>query len=174
MNDTEKKDAENAGDQDENVNAAPTPGHPDNCSCGECAAPAPGQLERYLEEATRPACGVLATHDRHVLGDVAHPIHCAGYQAPEDQQMSYVSALQLWTAENPWSSKYGTLIHHAQVLARKLDRAGDEAPAALSSAYLQAISRLERMRPGAVSQGDDGDGLTPAGKQPSLFDPIED
>lgn len=121
----------------------------------------------------RPACGVLVTHERHSVGPIESPVHCAGWTDPSDSDPTYVDALRDWIAANAWSATYGTLIHHAQVLARKLDRAGDEAPAALSSAYLQAISRLERMRPGAVQVGDDGDGLRPPGQQPSLFDPME-
>lgn len=150
MHDTENETAENAGDQDENV--------------------------RDLVETKRPACGVLATHERHVMGSAEHPIHCAGYTSPDDLELTYVAAFQLWETANAWCAKYGTLVHHARVLARKLDRAGDEATAATSSAYLQAISRLERMRPGAAQDDDDdgdGDGLKPHGRQPSLFDPME-
>lgn len=140
----------------------------------DVAARIVARVDELAREAIRPACGVLVTHDRHVLGDVSHPIHCHGYDAPEDQELSYVAALQLWETENEWAGKYGPLLHHARVLARKLDK-NDDAPAALSSAYLQAITRLEKMRPASAGGGPTvGDGLNPPGQQPSLFSPMDD
>lgn len=171
MNDTEKNDEENAGDQATNA------GEPADLITPELAPGLARYLEavdRKVEAAIRPACGVEATHDRHVIGHAADPIHCAGYTSPEDDVPTYAATVAAWLEANSWAKTYATLVHHAQVLARKLDKAGDDAPAATSSAYLQAISRLERMRPGANPAGEDGDGLTPPGQQPSLFDPIGD
>jgi hypothetical protein len=62
------------------------------------------------------------------------------------------------------------LVFHLKRLCAQLDR-DPLAPAAVSSAYLQAFSRLDRRRPGAVVPGD---GLTPAGAQRSIFDPIDE
>lgn len=183
MNDTEKNDEKNAGDQEENANEPAArelyrrPDHRCRQSCARADVGAPAcALEfdcvSYLDHA--PACGVQLTHDRHVAGPISNPIHCGGFVAPEDDVPTYAKTIQDWLEANSWAKTYATLVHHAQVLARKLDKAGDDAPAATSSAYLQAISRLERMRPGASQAGDDGDGLTPPGQQPSLFDPIGD
>lgn len=148
---TENNSAENAGDQAE-VHADSVQG----------AAPVGPCL---LTNGRRP-------HDRHVFGPAAAPVHCPGFVDDQDDAgATYRSELAAWEAENTWSSKYRPLVHHARVLARKLD-ADPDAPASLSSAYLQAITRLERFRPGAA--GPVGDGLTPAGQQPSIFDAMED
>lgn len=174
--DTEKNEPENAGDQDENATAPPDLITPEVAPLVERYLASTDAAARAAIAPTAPACELTTRgeeHDRHVFGPASAPVHCPGWSDPADVVPTYVQALQDWRAANPWSATYGTLIHHAQVLARKLDRAGDDAPAALSSAYLQAISRLERMRPGAPAEGDDGDGLNPPGRQPSLFDPID-
>lgn len=148
---TENNSPENAGDQDENETwFVPTGGDQLVCRLA------------WRGEA----------HDRHVGGPAAAPVHCPGLRPDHLAGLgTYADELAAWEAENPWCTKYRPLVHHARVLARKLDR-DDDAPASLSSAYLQAITRLERFRPGAA--GDAGDGLTPAGRQPSIFDAMED
>lgn len=62
------------------------------------------------------------------------------------------------------------LVFHLQRLGKRLD-ADPDAPVAMSSAYLQAFSRLDKNRPGATPQP--GDGLVPVGDQPSIFDPMD-
>ena len=158
---TENNSAAKAGDQDENASDLVTP-----------------QLRGLVDEAldaVAPACGVLVTHDRHVAGPIANPIHCAGFTAPDADPAGYVASFQEWEKDNAtWTAKLGPLVHHARVLARKLD-ADPDAPVALSSAYLQAFTRLEKMRPASAGGGPTaGDGLQPAGVQGSLFEPMED
>lgn len=119
-----------------------------------------------------PPCGKRETHDRHPFGPLDATRHCPGWTEPADDA-GYVDNLREWETENAaWVAKFGPLLHHARTLAKRLD-ADPGAPVALSSAYLQAITRLEKMRP-ASAGGPVGDGLNPPGQQGSLFDPMED
>ena len=64
-------------------------------------------------------------------------------------------------------------VFHVRQLCRQLDSrvaAGAEVKAATWSAYLQAMTRLDRRRPDPTPSGD---GLVPEGAQPSIFDTMD-
>lgn len=84
--------------------------------------------------------------------------------------MSYGAMFAEYVAGQKWIGPTDLpLVFHLRRLCAQLDR-DPLAPAAVSSAYLQAFSRLDRRRPGAQQPGD---GLLPPGAQPSIFDPMD-
>ena len=83
---------------------------------------------------------------------------------------SYLEMFEDYLAGQDWIGPAETpLVFHLKRLCQQLDR-DPLAPAAVSSAYLQAFSRLDRRRPGAQPAGD---GLIPAGAQRSIFDEMD-
>lgn len=77
----------------------------------------------------------------------------------------YLDDQRLWIGP-----QHRPLVHHIKALCRRLD-SDPEASASMSSSYLQAITRLERMRPGsAAPRPGAGDAL---GGQTSIFDELD-
>lgn len=102
---------------------------------------------------------------------------CAGDvdQADDDQDEleTYAAMFDAYLVEQRlWiGAPHKPLVHHIRKLCRRLD-SDPEASASMSSSYLQAITRLERMRPGsAAPKPGAGDQL---GGQTSIFDELED
>lgn len=121
----------------------------------------------------RHECEFGATpHGRHITGPLDAPVACPGVDAPADDVPTYGAMFASYlVAQKDWIGPAQLpLTHHIRKLCQKLD-ADPDGPAALSSAYLQAISRLDRQRPGNT-QPKPGDGLSPAGDQPSIFDEL--
>ena len=99
----------------------------------------------------------------------------AGREVPEDSGNSpgidlgtYSEMFAEYVAASPWiSAADAPLVFHLRKLCVQLDSTPD-APAAVSSAYLQAFSRLDKRRPGAPTGGaSDPD-------QTSIFDHLDD
>lgn len=79
---------------------------------------------------------------------------------------SYLEMFQEYVAGQPWIGPADRpLVFHLERLCRQLDR-DPLAPAAVSSAYLQAFSRLDRRRPGST-------GPDPDPAQTSIFDELD-
>lgn len=84
---------------------------------------------------------------------------------------TYSDMFRDYLGEADWiTSSELPLVHHIRKLCQQLDNAGMD-KAAMSSAYLQAVERLERRRPrpsggGAAGPGDDPD-------QTTIFDHID-
>lgn len=96
-------------------------------------------------------------------------------QADDDQDEleTYAAMFDAYLVEQRlWiGAPHKPLVHHIRKLCRRLD-SDPEASASMSSSYLQAITRLERMRPGsAAPKPGAGDQL---GGQTSIFDELED
>lgn len=110
----------------------------------------PRELGATVVELPEP-CPIAGAHPRHIVGPPASPATCPGRpeEAVEDP-LSYAAMLREYLDGQTWiGPAQQPLVHHLKVLCRKLDR-DPEAPASLSSAYLQAVSRLDRQRPGAA------------------------
>lgn len=88
--------------------------------------------------------------------------------APEED-LSYTTMFREYLAGQKWiGAAEVPLVFHLRRLCQQLD-ASPDAPAAVSSAYLQAFSRLDRRRPGGSPGGALDD---PA--QTSIYDHMED
>lgn len=95
---------------------------------------------------------------------------CATEPEPSEPDPTYLSMFREWVQESTWiGPAERPLVFHLERLCKQLDR-DPLAPAAVSSAYLQAFSRLDRRRPGAT---DPGDGLVPPGAQRSIFEEMD-
>jgi hypothetical protein len=86
-----------------------------------------------------------------------------------DEDLSYSTMFREYLAGQNWiGAAEVPLVFHLRRLCQQLD-ASPDAPAAVSSAYLQAFSRLDRRRPG----GSPGGALDDPG-QTSIYDHMED
>lgn len=113
-------------------------------------------------------CGARLTPSGEVVPNAA-----AAPDSSDAALPSYLGMFREYVAGQRWITPAHTpLVFHLERLCRQLD-ANPDAPAAVSSAYLQAFTRLEKMRPGSTLAGN-GDGLTPPGAQRSIFDEMED
>ena len=91
--------------------------------------------------------------------------------SPADELGSYADMFaEYLTAQRHWiGPAQQPLVFHIRKLCRRLDT-DDDAPASYASAYLQAISRLDKQRPGNKQPaGSDGD--LPG--QGSIFDELD-
>lgn len=83
---------------------------------------------------------------------------------------TYSETFQEYLDSQDWiGAAEAPLVHHVKALCRRLDAAGLD-QAAMSSAYLQAIERLNKRRPGPRNSGG-SDGGDPA--QSDIFDFID-
>lgn len=91
-----------------------------------------------------------------------------GGNIPGNDLGTYSEMFAEYVAASPWiTPAESPLVFHLRKLCVQLD-ANPDAPAAVSSAYLQAFSRLDKRRPGAPSSGPtDPD-------QTSIFDHLDD
>lgn len=86
-----------------------------------------------------------------------------------DESLSYARMFQEYLDGQKWIGPAEVpLVFHLRRLCQQLDATPD-APAAVSSAYLQAFSRLDRRRPG----GSPGGALDDP-NQTSIYDHLED
>lgn len=82
---------------------------------------------------------------------------------------TYSEMFTEYLARQRWiTAAEAPLVFHIRQLCNRLDQAGPDGTAAMSSAYLQAFSRLDRRRPGASSDGS----LTDP-QQTSIYDHID-
>lgn len=120
-------------------------------------------------------CGVAGLHNPHSWrvpgGDYAT---CPGVAADEpiaDDLGTYDAMFATYRHEQRhWiGPAQAPLVFHIAKLCRKLD-ADPDAPASLSSAYLQAIQRLDRQRPGNTQPAGAAGDLPGQG---SIFDELD-
>lgn len=85
---------------------------------------------------------------------------------------TYSDAFRDYLDNQEWiTSAEGPLVHHVRQLCRQLDAAGLD-KAALASAYIQAVEKLERRRPAKAGAGVGVPGDLPG--QSSIFDELDD
>lgn len=147
---------------------------PDHVVTQEAADAYADATEQQLRDSLQALgwCGLDHPHGEHRHGEQT----CPGWTAPSepaDPLGTYVGMFDAYLAEQRlWIGPvHAPLVFHIKKLCRRLDQDAD-APASFASAYLQAISRLERMRPGAA-QPKPGAG-DPLGGQSSIFDELDE
>lgn len=123
-------------------------------------------------------CGLESRHSRHPLGPRGDAsATCPGVddsalpEPPADDLGTYTAMIDQYRADQKhWIGPAQLpLVFHIRKLCQKLD-ADPDAPASLSSAYLQALHRLERQRPGSKEPAGAAGDLPGQG---SIFDELD-
>jgi hypothetical protein len=116
-------------------------------------------------------CGLETPHGRHQLGVAGGTCPGVAERPPLDDLGTYESMFDQYRRDQRhWIGPAQLpLVFHIRKLCRKLD-ADPDAPASLSSAYLQALHRLERQRPGSKEPAGAAGDLPGQG---SIFDELD-